>query len=328
LCHTRERAPPGRLIWRPALTRLAATRGAILTGHMADLTQPNSGPARLRELIAGDRLVVAPGAYDALSARLVEQAGFDAVYLTGYGATASLLGRPDVGLLSMSEMADQARRFVQAVAVPVIADADNGYGGPLNVVRTVREYAAAGVAALHVEDQVIPKRCGHMEGKRVIPTGEMVEKVHAMVEARGERDIVLIARSDARAPEGLDSALQRAGAYRDAGADVIFVDALQDEAEAVAFGEAFPDVPKVINYVEGGKTPFPDVERLGALGYRLMFSSLTALLAATGAIRARLAALRDATATQPEPPLAFDEFNEVVGLSEVAELEARVAVGR
>ena len=292
---------------------------------MGDLTQPNTGPARLRELLAGDALVVAPGAYDALSARLVEQAGFDAVYLTGYGATASLLGRPDVGLLSMSEMADQARRFVSAVAVPVIADADNGYGGPLNVVRTVREYAAAGVAGLHVEDQVIPKRCGHMEGKRVIPQAEMVEKVHAMVEARGAHDIVLIARTDARAPESLDRALKRVGAYRDAGADVIFIDALQDESEAIAFGEAFPGVPKVINYVEGGKTPFPDVVRLGELGFRLMFSSLTALLAATGAIQARLVALRDATQEQPEPPLAFEDFNEVVGLADAQALEARVA---
>jgi 2-methylisocitrate lyase-like PEP mutase family enzyme len=242
-------------------------------GPMGDLTQPNPGPARLRELLAGDALVVAPGAYDALSARLVEQAGFDAVYLTGYGATASLLGRPDIGLLSMSEMADQARRFVGA--------------------------AAAGVAALHVEDQVTPKKCGHMEDKRVIPTGEMVEKVRAMVERRGSHEVVLIARSDARAPEGLDSALERVGAYRDAGADVLFIDALRDEEEAVAFGEALPDVPKVINYVEGGKTPFPDVARLGELGYRLMLASLTAL--------------------------AFDEFNEVVGLSDVRRLEARLA---
>jgi 2-methylisocitrate lyase-like PEP mutase family enzyme len=233
-----------------------------------------------------------------------------------------------VGLLSMTEMADQARRFVSAVAVPVIADADNGYGGPLNVVRTVREYAAAGVAAMHVEDQVVPKRCGHMEGKRVIPVAEMVEKVHAMVEARGSHGIVLIARSDARAPEGLDSALERVAAYRDAGADLIFIDALQDESEAVAFGEAFPGVPKVINYVEGGKTPFPDIARLGELGFRIMFSSLTALLAATGAIQARLAALRDATAPQPEPSLAFDEFNEVVGLSDARALEARVAALR
>jgi 2,3-dimethylmalate lyase len=215
---------------------------------------------------------------------------------------------------------------VSAVAVPVIADADNGYGGPLNVVRTVREFAAAGVAALHIEDQVVPKRCGHMEGKRVIPRTEMVEKVHAMVEGRGSHDVLLIARSDARAPEGLDSALERVGAYRDAGADLVFVDALQDESEAIAFGEAFPGVPKVINYVEGGKTPFPDVARLGELGFRLMFSSLTALLAATGAVQTRLAALRDATAPRPDPPLAFDAFNEVVGLADAQALEARVSV--
>jgi 2-methylisocitrate lyase-like PEP mutase family enzyme len=225
----------------------------------------------------------------------------------------------------MTEMSDQARRLVQAVAVPVIADADNGYGGPLNVVRTVREYMAAGVAGLHIEDQVIPKKCGHMEGKRVVPAAEMVEKVHAMVEARGDGDVVLIARTDSRAPEDLDRALARVGAYLDAGADMIFVDALQDDGEAIAFGEAFPDVPKVINYVEGGKTPFPDVERLGELGFRIMFSSLTALLAATGAIQERLVALRDATAPQPEPPLAFDAFNEVVGLADAQGLEARVA---
>jgi 2-methylisocitrate lyase-like PEP mutase family enzyme len=292
---------------------------------MGDLIGPNSGAARLRELLAGDELVVAPGAYDALSALLIEQAGFDVAYMTGYGATASLLARPDVGLLSMTEMSDQARRLVQAVSIPVVSDADNGYGGPLNVARTVREYMAAGVAGMHIEDQVVPKKCGHMAGKRVIPAGEMVEKVHAAVEARGDGEIVLIARTDARAPESLDSALERVGAYLHAGADVIFVDALQDESEAIAFGEAFPGVPKVINYVEGGRTPFPDVVRLGELGFRLMFSSLTALLAATGAIQVRLAALRDATAPQPAPPLAFDEFNEIVGLSAVSALEDRIA---
>jgi 2-methylisocitrate lyase-like PEP mutase family enzyme len=292
---------------------------------MGDLIQPNSGAARLRELLAGDELVVAPGAYDALSALLIEQAGFDVAYMTGYGATASLLARPDVGLLSMTEMSDQARRLVQAVAIPVVSDADNGYGGPLNVARTVREYMAAGVAGMHIEDQVVPKKCGHMAGKRVIPTSEMVEKVHAAVEARGAGEIVLIARTDSRAPESLDSALERVGAYLHAGADVIFVDALQDESEAIAFGEAFPGVPKVINYVEGGKTPYPDVARMAELGFRLMFSSVTALLAATGAVRERLALLRDATAPQPEPPLAFDEFNEIVGLSAVAALEDRIA---
>ena len=156
----------------------------------------------LRERLARDAPVVAPGAYDALSARLVEQAGFAAVYMTGFGASASLLGRPDVGLLSFAEMAGHARRLAQAVGVPLIADADDGYGNPLNVMRTVREYEAAGVAALHIEDQVAPKRCGHMEGKEVIDAAEMVEKVRAAVEARGDGELLIIARTDARAVEG------------------------------------------------------------------------------------------------------------------------------
>src|SRR4051794_22709656 len=146
----------------------------------------------LRELLAGPEPVVAPGAYDALSARMAEQAGFGAVYMTGFGASASLLGRPDIGLLSFGEMVDHARRLVQAVGIPVIADADDGYGNPLNVVRTVREYEAAGVAALHIEDQVAPKRCGHMEGKDVVDAAEMAEKVRAAVEARRSSDLVII----------------------------------------------------------------------------------------------------------------------------------------
>src|SRR3954463_4191949 len=182
------------------------------------------GGGTLRELLRNPEPVVAPGAYDAMSARLVEQAGFPAVYMTGFGASASLLGRPDVGLLSFGEMVDQARRLVQAVHVPVIADADDGYGNHLNVLRTVREYEAAGVAALHIEDQVAPKRCGHMAGKAVIPRGEMVEKVRAAVAAR-TGDLLLIARTDARAPHGLEEALARAQAYKDAGADMLFVEA-------------------------------------------------------------------------------------------------------
>ena len=162
---------------------------------MTEVTQDNRGPRRLRELLAGPEPVVAPGAYDALSARLVAQAGFDAVYMTGFGASASLLGRPDIGLLSFAEMADQARRLAEAVDVPLIADADDGYGNPINVVRTVRAYEAAGVAALHLEDQVSPKRCGHLAGKHVIAASEMVEKVRAAVEARRSADL-----SSSRAP--------------------------------------------------------------------------------------------------------------------------------
>lgn len=292
---------------------------------MADLTSPNGGPARLRELLAGDQLIVAPGAYDALSARLVEQAGFDTVYMTGYGASASLLGRPDIGLLSFAEMADQARRLVAAVAVPVIADADNGYGNAINVIRTVREYAAAGVAALHIEDQAVPKRCGHMSGKQVIPPEEMVEKVRAAVHARGSAPLVLIARTDARAQEGLERAIERVRTYRDAGADLVFVDALESESEIVALGEALPDTPKVINWVEGGRTPLLDPARLRELEFRIVFCSLAALLAATRAIQERLVRLRDLGSPQPSGGLDFEHFNELIGMTDVATLEQRFA---
>src|SRR3954453_16422162 len=197
---------------------------------MAEGTQA----AALRALLGRGEPVLAPGACDRLSARLVGRAAFPAVYMTGFGASASLLGHPDVGLLSFAEMAGHARRLVQAVDVPAIADADDGYGNPLNVMRTVREYEAAGVAALHIEDQVAPKRCGHMEGKDVIDAAEMVEKVRAAVEPRRSPDLVIIARTDARALVGLDAALERARRYRDAGADMLFVEAPESEEEVAA----------------------------------------------------------------------------------------------
>src|SRR3712207_6610491 len=209
--------------------------------------QRNAGPRRLQELLSGAEPVLAPGAYDALSARLVEQAGFEAVYMTGFGTAASLLGRPDIGLLTFSEMVDNARRITQAVQIPVIADADDGYGNPINVIRTIREYEAAGAAAIHIEDQVSPKKCGHMEGKQVIEVSEMVEKIRAAVEARNSEDFVIIGRTDARAVEGMDGALERARLYREAGADVLFVEAPQSEKEISAVSEALPDVPLLFN---------------------------------------------------------------------------------
>src|SRR5215212_1534224 len=217
---------------------------------MAEQTQGGGGAAALRTLLEGGEPVLAPGAFDGLSARLIERAGFPAVYMTGFGASASLIGRPDVGLLSFDEMAGHARRIAQAVSVPLVADADDGYGNPLNVMRTVREYAAAGVAALHIEDQVAPKRCGHMEGKDVIDAAEMVEKVRAAVEARRSSELVIIARTDARAVEGLDAALERARCYRDAGADMLFVEAPETEEEIEAVAAAFPEVPLVFNCVD------------------------------------------------------------------------------
>ena len=275
--------------------------------------------AGLRQLLAGPEPVLAPGAYDALSARLVERAGFPAVYMTGFGASASLLGRPDIGLLSFAEMAGHARRLVQAVGVPVIADADDGYGNPLNVMRTVQEYAAAGVAALHIEDQVAPKRCGHMEGKHVIDAAEMVEKVRAAVEARGDDGPLVIARTDARAIHGLDAAIDRARRFREAGADILFVEAPETEAEIEAVAEAFPDAPLVFNWVEGGKTPQLPVDRIRELGFALVIFPVTTLFAAAQAVADVLARLGE----HDVPP--FDDFTDMIGLPEVRALEARFA---
>jgi 2-methylisocitrate lyase-like PEP mutase family enzyme len=290
---------------------------------MAERTQ---GAPILRALLERGEPVLAPGAYDGLSARLIERAGFPAVYMTGFGASASLLGRPDVGLLSFAEMAGHARRLVQAVGVPVIADADDGYGNPLNVMRTVQEYEAAGVAALHIEDQVAPKRCGHMDGKDVIDASEMVEKVRAAVEARRSRDLVIIARTDARAVEGLDAALERARRYREAGADMLFVEAPESEAEVAAVAEAFPDTPLLFNWVDGGRTPPLGLDRIRELGFALVIFPLSALLVTSAAVGAALGRLRDdGTPAGVEVP-AFDEFTAMIGLPDVRRLERRFAV--
>jgi carboxyvinyl-carboxyphosphonate phosphorylmutase len=296
---------------------------------MADLLRDGvDGPARLRQLLSSSRPVLAPGAYDALSARLVEQAGFDAVYLTGFGASASLLGRPDVGLLGFAEMADAARRMVAAVDVPVIADADTGYGNPLNVVRTVQEYERAGVAALHLEDQVMPKRCGHMGGKAVIPCAEMVAKVEAAVAARRGSDLVLIARTDSRATDGVAAAVERARAYHAAGADALFVEALETEAEIELVARELADVPLLFNWADGGRTPPLAFDRVRELGFALVIMPVTTLFAATQAVRAALAAVREAGTPLPVlgREIAFDDFLDVIGLPEIRHLEERFGV--
>src|SRR5439155_5366218 len=200
---------------------------------------PDSRRQRFRALLAAPGLIIAPGAYDALSARLIEQAGFDVVYMTGSGAANSLLGQPDLGLTTMTEMAGQAARVGAATTLPVVADADTGYGGPLNVRRTVQEYERAGVAALHIEDQTFPKRCGHFAGKSVIPIDEMVAKIKAAVAARSDPDLVVIARSDAAAVEGIDAALKRGRAYQAAGADALFIEAPSSVDELRQIGRSF-----------------------------------------------------------------------------------------
>ena len=235
--------------------------------------------ARLRaELAKGT--VVAPGAYDALSARLAAKAGAKAVYMSGFGVAGSLLGVPDIGLVSASEMIERTRALSAACApVPLIADGDNGYGGPLNVERLVRAYEQAGAAAIQLEDQVMPKRCGHMDGKEIVPREEAVAKIKAAAAARAAKDFVIIARTDAISVAGLDEALHRADAFLKAGADILFIEAPRSEDDLRAIANRFKGVPLVANMVEGGKTPVLDPKALAEMGYRLILYPISALLA-------------------------------------------------
>ena len=289
------------------------------------LSPPGTGRARLRELLAAPTPLVAPGAYDALSARLVADAGFDAVYMTGFGTTASLLGRPDVGLLGQAEMVDNVRRMAGVVDVPLIADADTGYGNAINVIRTVREYEQAGVAALHLEDQVSPKRCGHLAGKEVVPVGEMVAKIEAAVAARTDPDLVLIARTDVAQIEGVDAGIARARRFADAGADVLFVEAPTSEADIEKVATELAGFPLVFNGAEGGRTPPLSYDRLTELGFSLVLYPIATLLAATAGVQAMLARLR--TEGTPTAALAgapgLDDIAGMLGLDEVRSLQER-----
>jgi 2-methylisocitrate lyase-like PEP mutase family enzyme len=282
--------------------------------------------ARLRELLAGDELVVAPGAYDALTARLVEQAGFPAVYMTGAGTSAGL-GFPDYGLLTMSEMADNVGRLAGAVSIPVIADADTGYGNERNVVRTVREYARRGAAALHIEDQVSPKRCGHLDRKEVIGADEFVSKVRAAAEHRPDPDLVLIARTDAIAMLGFDEAIERANRALEAGADLAFVEAPQtlEQVEAVP---RLVNGPCLLNVVAAGKTPDIGLDRAGELGFRLAIVPVLLLAAMMAAADDALAGLRR-TGRHPDgvPATPVAELFARAGASEWDEVRSRYDAG-
>ena len=284
---------------------------------------------RLRELLAGPDLVVTPGAYDALSARLIAQAGFPAVYMTGFGTAASVLGQPDVGLLTMSEMVSRAAALAAVVGdLPLIADADTGYGNPINVRRTIREYERAGVAAVHIEDQVWPKKCGHMEGKQVIPLNEMVQKILAAVDARQDPDFVIIARTDANAVYGFEDALQRGQAYHEAGADVVFIEAPRSIAELKAIAQTFPNVPLLFNWAESGKTPLLSLEEIRTLGFKLVIFPVSMLFAATYAMLGLLEVLKQGQTPTPfaEHMVTFSQFTDQIGLPEIQALERRYGV--
>jgi len=231
---------------------------------------------RLRQLVEGEGILVAPGVYDALTAKLVQQAGFDAVYLSGAGVSYTALGMPDLGLLSFTEMVERARNMAEAVDVPVLADGDNGYGNALNVMRTVREYERAGIAGIQLEDQSLPKRCGHLAGKHVIPMQEMVGKLAAALDARVDPDFLIIARTDTNTVLGLEEAVARAQAYAEAGADVVFVESPRSEEELQTVAQEV-NRPLMANMVENGLTPLLPAARLQELGYSLVIfpNSLT-----------------------------------------------------
>jgi 2-methylisocitrate lyase-like PEP mutase family enzyme len=286
---------------------------------------PDSPARTLRRLIAQGDLIVAPGVFDGISAALVARTGFAAGYLTGAGVAASGFGLPDIGLLTQTEMAERARVLAAALpGTPLIADADTGYGAPLNVIRTVREYEAAGVAAIQLEDQAFPKRCGHLPGKELVSEEEFVVKLSAALDARTDPDLVVIARTDARAVLGIDAAIARANRYAAAGADVIFVEAPEsvEEIERIA---AEVTAPLLINMVQGGLTPDVPAGRLQELGYRIAIHPSAPLASATAAMLVALAKLagKDPAGLTPQGPAGF--FN-LLGLAEWSVLGDRFTV--
>ena len=258
-----------------------------------------------------------PGSYDGVSAKLVEHAGFPVVYMTGYGVSGSRLGLPDMGFAGLGEMADQARNMAAAVSIPLIADADTGYGNALTVRRTVALYESAGVAGLHIEDQHLPKRCGHLSGKSVIPVEEFAAKIRAAVEARTDPDLVIIARTDAIAVNGFDDALRRGEAAASAGADMLFVEAPTSEEQIERVAHAF-DTPLLFNYAPSGRSPLLPFSRLRELRYAVILLPVDTLLVTARAIQRFLRELRDGDAVLPlaDRCMSFDEFNDLIGVTE------------
>ena len=281
---------------------------------------------QFRRLLQQPGIIMAPGAYDCLTAKLIETAGFPAVYMTGAGTSVARLGYPDLALATMTEMRDNAAAIAAIVDIPVIADADTGYGGILNVRRTIRQYERSGVAALHLEDQESPKRCGHLNDKRVIPLADMLPKIRAAVDARTDDDFTIIVRTDALAVTGWDDAINRCQEYINAGADALFVEALRTPDE-VARAARELDIPLLYNYVETGKSPLLSAHELERLGFKIVIFPASALLTATQAVRQTLAALKQqgTTAHLLENMTSLQDCFEAVGLSDMLAADARYA---
>ena len=278
---------------------------------------------KLRQLLLEPGIIMAPGAYDCLTAKIIEQAGFPAVYMTGAGTSVARLGFPDLALATMTEMTANAADIAASVGVPVIADADTGYGGVLNVRRTVRKYEQAGVAAIHIEDQDFPKRCGHLDNKRVIPTEDMIPKIRAAVEARTDENFLIIVRTDALAVTGWDDTMSRCERYIQAGADALFVEALRTPEEAQRAADSLP-VPLLYNFVETGKSPLISAPELERLGFKLVIFPASALLTVTSVVGKLMRELKDKGTTEGlmDQMVGLEDCFNLVGLTEMLSLDA------
>jgi carboxyvinyl-carboxyphosphonate phosphorylmutase len=278
----------------------------------------------LRRLLSKGSILVVPAAFDMISAKLIEGAGFEAVYLSGFGQSASHLGLPDAGLMTFSEMLERVHNMARALRVPLLADGDTGYGNVLNVRRTVQEFEQAGAAAIQLEDQEMPKKCGHTEGRRVIEAREMVRKIEAAVESRRSDDFLIIARTDARSSLGLEEAIARGKLYEEAGADIIFVESPQTEEELRTVAENI-EKPTMANMVEGGKTPLVPVRELERMGFSIVAFAVTCLLVATGAMKRAVEILKREGTTQGlmDAMMSFEEFNSFIGFPEIRSFETK-----
>ncbi len=279
---------------------------------------------KLRDTLSEPGILVLPGVHDCVSVKLAQKVGFEVVFTSGFGISATMLGKPDLGFLTATEMLWSVSRIVKSVDIPVVVDIDTGYGNPLNVISTVEEVVSIGAGGIILEDQEWPKKCGHFEGKRVIEMGEHVEKIRAAVEARGDSGLVIIGRTDSRASHGIGEAIKRGRAYFEAGADIVFIEAPESVEELKEIAGAFKDAPLFANMVEGGKTPFMTTEELEHLGYKIVVYPLVGLFSATKAIESCFNHLKDnGTSRGFEEMHTFKDFEEVINTAKYRDMESK-----
>lgn len=279
--------------------------------------------ARLKAALQAGELIAAPGVYDLISALMADSMGFKALYVTGYGVVASYLGLPDAGIATYRDMVERVGQIAKMTKTPIIADADTGYGGLLNVRHTVRGYEDAGVTAIQLEDQEFPKKCGHTPNRRVVPLDDMLRKIEVAVDSRSSSDFLIIARTDSRTGLGLDEALRRGEAFAKAGADIVFIESPESEAEMVAIGERIK-APLLANLVHGGRTPMLPAKRLAEIGFSIAIYPALGFLATGAALETAYTDLRDTGGTSPAVPMySFEKFNRMIGFPDVWEFEKR-----